>query len=87
MSIPWLILWLSNRASPDRALSLLEVGFYGVLMLYEVVLFVLFPKLIVESEGFAMLLIWGISMPVIIFVYLLSWDGRGRAARKDRGAR
>jgi hypothetical protein len=87
LSVPWFVLWLSNRASPNRVLSLLEVGFYGVLLLYEVLLLGSFPKLMVESEGFAMPLMWAIGAPIAVLAYLLSRDDRGRVTPKDTDAR
>ena len=87
LSMPWLTLSLSEMAFGERPLSAVEVPFYAVFMLCEVGVFVFFPKLASESEGFAALYLWPIGGLMSLVVILLSGHGRRLAALKNEDAR
>src|SRR5262245_24828450 len=81
LSIPWLVGLLMDWSSPNRVLTLLEVLFYGALMVYQVLLAIFLPKAMVASEGFLIIPFWGVSVLVVTIVPILSWHGRKRAKR------
>jgi hypothetical protein len=85
LSLPWLVWLFMDRSSPARVLTFVEVLFYGALIAYQVLLLVFLPKVMVSSEGFAGMYLWGVCNAVIIFVPILSWHGRERAQRRSRG--
>ena len=85
LSLPWLVWLFMDRSTPGRVLTVVEVLFYAALVAYQVLLLVFLPKVMMASEGFAGIYLWGVCNAVIIFVPILSWHGRERAERRCRG--
>jgi hypothetical protein len=83
LSVPWVIVWLINLQAPSRELTVLERLFYGLVLLCEVALFVVWPTWLLTSEGFGLLLVWGLTIPVGVVTVLLSLEGSARAERKS----
>src|SRR3954470_6830538 len=85
LSFPWLVWLVMDRSSPHRVLTVFEVLFYGALVAYQLLLLIFLPKVMVDSEGFASVGLWGVSTVALTLVPILAVHGRERAQRKSRG--
>lgn len=83
LSVPWLIVWLVSSRAPSRELTVLECLFYGLVLLCELAFFAVWPTWLLSSEGFGLLLVWSLTIPVSVVTVLLSLEGSGRAERKS----
>jgi hypothetical protein len=85
LSLPWLVMLAMERKPRERILDVGESALYGLIVVYQLALLFILPKVLSDSEGFAAFYLWGIGCVATIFLVIFNAT-RGRRSAMARSA-